>query len=47
VGTNSFYKLFRHLVKYSSTPRELSGQGTLKTEGVVNRPVEFRKLGGM
>jgi len=25
----------------------LSGQESLMTEGVVNRPVEFRRLGGM
>jgi len=30
-----------------STPRELSGQESLMTEGVVDRPVEFRELGGM
>jgi len=43
-----FIKLFRPLVKCSnSTPRKLSGQGSLKTEGVVDRPVEFRELGGM
>jgi len=48
VGAKLFYKLFRPLVKCSScTLRELSGQGSLKTEGVVDRPVEFRQLGGM
>jgi len=30
-----FYKLFWPLVKYSSTLRELRGQESLKTEGVV------------
>jgi len=43
-----FFKLFRPLVKCSiSTLGELSGQGSLMTEGVVDKPVEFRELDGM
>jgi len=34
------FKLFRSLME-CSTSRELSGQGSLKTEGVVDRPVKF------
>jgi len=43
-----FFKLFWPLVKCSkSTPRELNSQERLMTEGVVDRPVEFRELGGI
>jgi len=34
-------------VKCSETPKQLRGQGILKTTGVVERPVGLRKLGGM
>jgi len=46
VEAKLFFKPFRPLVKCSSTPGELSGQGSLNTQG-VDRPVEFRELGGM
>jgi len=41
------YKLFGPFAKCSSTLRELIGQGSLKTEGVVDRPMEFRELSKM
>jgi len=48
-GGQLFFKLLRPLVKFSSssTSRELRGQRSLKTEGVVDKPVKFRELGGM
>jgi len=45
---NIIDKLFRTLVKCSnSTPRELRGQGSLKTKGAASRPAQLKKLGGM
>jgi len=45
---NIIDKLFRTLVKCSnSNPRELRGQGSLKTKGAASGPAQLRKLGGM